>query len=248
MPTLTPNLGLKKPVPNVETDWGFRLNETIDLLDGAAMTAFIGGADGIDVSVAGASVTVSGFLGRVLTISGALQSDISDNSALIVSVSGHLQNEIGNINVPAILGLDGISVISGSNTTTVSGFHNEVVALSGSLRNEIVSVSGALHGESVLLSGSLQSQINAIDNSVTLQDAYNNGTGFITTTSNKSVTISGAGGLVAVTGTFARSLRLPQFSRIRVLGLMEIYGSIQRPVVYVGKLIAQSLKSRDLNS
>ena len=53
MATLAPRLGLKKLVPGAETDWGFRLNETMDILDGAALAANIGGASGIGKDFAG---------------------------------------------------------------------------------------------------------------------------------------------------------------------------------------------------
>ena len=53
-----------------------------------------------------------------------------------VSASGALQSAIG-IATPAIVGTDGITVISGSSTTTVSGFYTEFVAASGTLAAEI---------------------------------------------------------------------------------------------------------------
>ena len=155
MATLTPKLGLKKPVPNVETDWGLRLNETIDILDSALFTSNTFGTDGIEIFDSGGGlVTVSGNRGEILTVSGTLQAqifgndaDIGSNTALIVSVSGHLQSEI-----------------------------------------------------------------DAIDDSVTLQDAFDNGDGTITTTSGKPFTLNGPGGAVAASGTFETALNIPQFA------------------------------------
>jgi hypothetical protein len=155
MATVTPKLQLKKPVPNVETDWAFRLNETIDLLDEAMLTGNVQTADGIELIDDGlGNPTISGNRGEMLTISGSLQgqiftndTDIATNASQIVSVSGHLQ-----------------------------------------------------------------SNIDAIDDNVTLQDAFDNGLGDIVTTSGKSFDVSGAGGIVAVTGTFSNAFRLPQYA------------------------------------
>lgn len=78
------------------------------------------------------------------------------------------------LDINAIVGADGITVVSGSptlGTTTVSGFRDEFVSASGSL----------------------QTQIDNIDSSVTLQDAYDNGDGIIETSSSaKPVVISGS--------------------------------------------------------
>lgn len=155
MATLTPKIQLKKPVPNVETDWAFRLNESLDILDEAILTENLSGADGIEIFDDGnGNPTVSGNRNEILTSSGSLQLqidandvDIADNTALTVSVSGHLQSEI-----------------------------------------------------------------DAIDDTVTLQDAFDNGDGALVTTSGKAFDVSGAGGIVAVTGTFSEAFRLPQYA------------------------------------
>ncbi|KKL09705.1 hypothetical protein LCGC14_2563190, partial [marine sediment metagenome] len=52
------------------------------------------------------------------------------------------------------------------------------------------------------ISGHLQSEIDGIDSSVTLQEAYDNGTGIITTVGGKPFELEGTGELTAVTGTF----------------------------------------------
>jgi hypothetical protein len=93
-----------------------------------------------------------------------------------VAASGFLQTQIDNIPPPdisdALIGADGITIISGTNTTTVSGFRDEFVSSSGSL----------------------QTQIDNIDSSVTLQDAYDNGNGsIVTSTSIGPFTVVGSG-------------------------------------------------------
>jgi hypothetical protein len=352
MATLTPKLGLKKPVPNTETDWGFRLNETIDILDGVALTTNIGGTDGIEIfDSGGGPVTVSGNRSEMLLISGSLQGQIDSidttivsslnsqtgdltvvgagevsvstagttitvsgtphtgvggggtGSALVgvdgittisgepspsevtisgfrgefVSASGALSTEIDNdIAVhasnssahhtrysqeenDAIIGSNGNTVVSGSNTIDIQGFRPEFISASGSLQTQIDSIDvdeadvsslnslqGNLTiaaGENVIVSdngsdtitvasiqdvsnslvgsdgitvisgsnqdtiqgfetafinasGSLQTQINGIDSSVTLQDAYDNGDGTITTAGGKPFEITGVGDAV----------------------------------------------------
>ena len=73
MATTTPKLNLKKPVVNAETNWGFRLNETIDILDDAV--TLVGGV----VNLSGLP-TASGGLA-----SGDLWVDEGDNFALRVT-------------------------------------------------------------------------------------------------------------------------------------------------------------------
>jgi hypothetical protein len=61
VPVLTPKLGLKKPVPNTETDWGFRYNESLDILDDAVLVSNTTGAGTVTVSDDGlGNVTISG--------------------------------------------------------------------------------------------------------------------------------------------------------------------------------------------
>ena len=61
MATLTPKIGLKKPVVNVETDWGSRINETIDILDDAVLAANTIGKGTVVVTDDGAgNLTISG--------------------------------------------------------------------------------------------------------------------------------------------------------------------------------------------
>ena len=157
------------------------------------------GSDGITV-VSGASTTdVQGFYAEFVSTSGSLQTqvdanagdivvnagDIADNTTLITTTSGHLQGQIDGIVIdeiePALVGYDGITVVSGAATTDLYGFHTEFVAASGTLQDQIdnidpdfvetaivgadgitvisgtnvVTVSG-FHSEFVAASGSLQ--------------------------------------------------------------------------------------------
>jgi len=150
MTDITPKISLKKPEVNVETDWGLRLNESLDILDGALLTANTFAADGIEIFDSGGGlVTVSGFLGAFVSASGALQSDIDANDVRITTTSGHLQG-----------------------------------------------------------------QIDGIDASVTLQEAYDNDTGIITTVSGKPFVVSGTAGdedldfKVVGSGLFTESLQV----------------------------------------
>ena len=178
-------------------------------------------------------------------------SDISDNTALILATSGSLSSEIDadiathteissahhtryskNEN-DALVGSDGITVVSGANSIDIQGFRTEFVNASGTLSDEIdsdisthaaisdshhsrytdaesiaalepttsaLAASGVQNASDIVdnttlittTSGHLQSEIDSIDASVTLQEAYDNGDGVITTTAGKSVTISGA--------------------------------------------------------
>lgn len=118
------------------------------------------------------SLTVSGF--PVLTSA----STLDDVETAIIGDGGFISVSSGTntirIQADAIVGTDGITVVSGTDRVTLTGFRSEFVSASGSL----------------------QTQISAIDSSVTLQDAYNNSpNGFIQTTgAAKPVTITGTGG------------------------------------------------------
>ena len=108
-----------------------------------------------------------------VTITGAGETEVSTVGAIItVSGTPHTAGGGGGGSDTAIAGADGITVISGVPTAgevTVSGFRTEFVNASGSL----------------------QSSIDAIDSSVTLQDAYDNGTGIISATPVKPVKVEG---------------------------------------------------------
>lgn len=120
------------------------------------------GAGSVGVTVEGATVTISGQEGAsagvssINTLQGPLTFSGGNGLNLTVdgqvfnfegfeseflAASGSLQNQINSIDVdeiePAIVGTDGITVISGTNTITVEGFRGEFLAASGSLSSEI---------------------------------------------------------------------------------------------------------------
>ncbi len=127
------------------------------------------------VSSGTAGVSFLNSLQGIITISGAGEVSVFEIGQTVV-VSG-TPHPISN----ALIGSDGITVISGVSVDTIQGFRTEFVAASGSL----------------------QTQIDNIDPSTTLQDAYDNGDGTIVTVSGKPVQI---GELVAASGTFSESL------------------------------------------
>jgi hypothetical protein len=114
MPTLTPKIALKKPVVNVETDWGLRLNETIDILDGAALTANITGLGNVVYTDSGGgTVTVSG---RLLVGKGAITL-ITEGSAIVISGTGGTHGALpglGNDDHPQYAHLAQNETISGT--------------------------------------------------------------------------------------------------------------------------------------
>lgn len=110
-------------------------------------TALIG-SDGITIISGSNLTTVQGFYGEFVAASGTLQQQFDDlnlnyaTDAELTSVSGHLQAQLDNIDFPeftetALLGADGITIISGSNSTTVQGFYGEFVSTSGNLQTQI---------------------------------------------------------------------------------------------------------------
>ncbi|MBD3260367.1 MAG: hypothetical protein GF334_01595 [Candidatus Altiarchaeales archaeon] len=201
---------------NVDTIQGFRpefiaasgsLQTQIDSIDTGSSTGgkALVGSDGITVVSGSNQVDIQGFRGEFVSASGTLQSqidsnssatsintsNIADNTSQILTTSGHLQNQIDSIQIdelePAIVGQDGITVTSGTNTT-LTGFRPEFVAASGSLQSQIDSlgaseldtaivgsdgiavVSGSneveiqgFRNEFVASSGSLQNQIDNLD-------------------------------------------------------------------------------------
>jgi len=108
----TPKIALKKPEPNVDTNWGVTLNQSLDILDDAVLTANTTGKG---------TVTVT--------------DDGSGN--VVISGSPHPfdKNTVSN----ALIGADGVTVASGSSTDTLTGFRTEFVNASGSLQSQISS-------------------------------------------------------------------------------------------------------------
>ncbi len=61
MATLTPKIGLKKPVPDAEADWGFRQNESFDILDDSILASNLLGSGTITILNDGSgNITISG--------------------------------------------------------------------------------------------------------------------------------------------------------------------------------------------
>lgn len=114
MPTLTPKLALKKPVVNVETDWGLRLNETIDILDGAALTANITGLGNVTYTDGGGgTVTISG---KLLVGKGSITL-ITEGTAIVISGTGGTHGSLsglGNDDHPQYAHLAQNETISGT--------------------------------------------------------------------------------------------------------------------------------------
>ncbi len=81
------------------------------------------------------------------------------------TVVQRLNVAVSGIEDNPLVGTNGITIVSGSNTIEIQGFRTEFTSASGSL----------------------QSSIDSIDSSVTLQEAYDNGDGTIASTSSKPV-------------------------------------------------------------
>jgi hypothetical protein len=156
----------------------------------------ITGTQNVSTQTSGQTITVTGpdltvyattasVDSDIAAVSGTLSSDIDDNTTLITTTSGFLQDQIDVIDPGpgVILGAGGNTVISGSNQVTVSGFRDEFVAASGSLQTGIDDVGIEL----VAVSGSLQSDIDSA--ALTVK------------TSDDSPTVSGVNIIVVTTGT-----------------------------------------------
>ena len=195
MATLTPKIGLKKPTVNVETDWGFRLNETIDILDDAVLAANTAGKGTVTVTDDGAGN---------LTISGSPHVAASD------------------VTVPnALIGVDGITVTSGTSEDTITGFRAEFVNASGTLQTSIDAVEGSdvdsvnsatgditivgvgevnvtTDGTTITVSGTDHATDTDTD---TVSDAIIGGVGIVVTSGVNTTTIDGHEAEDAITGS-----------------------------------------------
>ena len=182
MATLTPKLGLQKPVPNVELDWAFRLNETIDILDDAMLTANVSGVGSITVT---------------------------DDGSGNVTISGTAEVGEGRFIPNALVGSDGITVTSGGPTDDIAGFRGEFINASGTLQTDIdtnttnieTNVSDIADNTTLITttSGHLQSEIDAVEGSDV--DDINSVVGSITIAGAGEVTVSTAGQTITISGT-----------------------------------------------
>ncbi len=173
MATQTPKINLQKPIPNVETDWAFRLNETIDTLDDAMLTANVSGVGSITVT---------------------------DDGSGNVTISGEAAGGGGG-GSNALVGSDGITVTSGDPTDDIAGFRGEFVNASGTLQADIdtnvtniaTNVSDIADNTTLITttSGHLQSAIDNVESSDV--DSVNAVTG--------SVLVTGTNGVTSVTSS-----------------------------------------------
>lgn len=153
MPTLTPKLGLKKPVVNVETDWGNRLNETIDILDGTALTANISGLGNVTVTDDGGGlVTISG---KLLVGKGSITL-ITEGSAIVISGTGGSHGSLSglsNDDHPQYAHLSQNETIVGSwnfiGMPTISG----IPVSTGTVHNQLLGLSSDDHPQYLLADG-----------------------------------------------------------------------------------------------
>ncbi len=186
VPTIPSHLTRKDYVDTISGSLQTQLDAVeasdVDSLNSLAGILTLTGADGVTVGDDGNSVvTVAGFRTEFVAASGSLQAQID-------AVEGSDVDSLNSLAGTLILaGADGLTVgDDGSSIVTVTGFRTEFVSASGTL----------------------QTQIDGIDSSVTLQEAYDNGGGTISTTGGKPLDLTGTGDLTAVTGTFTTGLTI----------------------------------------
>jgi len=154
--TLTPKLGLRKPVVNEETDWGSRLNESMDILDDAVLVATTSGKGTVVVTDDGAgNLTISG----TPHVPGSGKSGVSSITVSGVTLSGAVTfDSLNGIVLIPDLGTDTITFSGagvGGSTEGITDINGEVgptinivgageVAVSTTASNEIT-VSGSPH-------------------------------------------------------------------------------------------------------
>lgn len=158
---------LQNEIDNINVD-----EADVSSLEGLQGDLTLAGADGITITDDSVSeITITGFRTEFINASGTLSNEIDSDISAHSADSGAHHERYSKEENDAITGSDGITIVSGSNSIDVQGFRTEFVNASGSL----------------------QSDIDAIDSSVTLQEAYDNGDGSITISSNP-VLVSGTTG------------------------------------------------------
>ncbi len=115
MATNTPILGLKKPVPNVEENWAFRLNESLDILDQSLLVGNASSTENVTTFNDGVGhLLISGSTNPVFDHVEA----ITFNSEFVTVVTGTFSEEVA---------VGSTTVILGEQITTTSGIFDDVV-------------------------------------------------------------------------------------------------------------------------
>ena len=114
MATNTPILGLKKPVPNVEENWAFRLNESLDILDQSLLVGNASSKENV--------TTFNDGVGH-LVISGSTN-PVFDHVETITFNAPYITVTTGTFTE---VNVGGITNILGTEITTTSGIFDEVV-------------------------------------------------------------------------------------------------------------------------
>ncbi len=177
----------------------------------------LAGADGITVISGVDTDTITGFRTEFVNASGTLSTEIDDSITNHAADASAHHTRYTRAENDAILGVDGITIISGTNDITVTGFRTEFVNASGSLQVQIDnitasdvesvnSLTGAIdvvgkgevnvtvEGQNIVVSGTDHMADTNID---TISDAII-GAGTVTVTSGtNTTTISGS---TALTG------------------------------------------------
>ncbi|KKM68930.1 hypothetical protein LCGC14_1456020, partial [marine sediment metagenome] len=129
-------------------------------------------------------------------------SDTNDAECIMVyeDASGVISDTQTGLNTPLTINhLDNSSSVFYTGPLSVANVYDAI---------NYLTITGTSNEVLTTVSGHLQSEINAIDSSVTLQEAYDNDDGIITTTAGKPFELQGTGELTAVTGTFTGDVRL----------------------------------------
>jgi len=128
----TPNLGLKKPVPDVEIDWAFRLNESLDTLDGCLLTGSAISGTNMEIFDDGnGNVTFSlNDNPTLVTITATVGTFTSSVSAPTIDTDNITATEDGDfgwdVTVGGGLTVSGTTAIDGTHVVTTSGVFDEV--------------------------------------------------------------------------------------------------------------------------
>lgn len=179
--------------------------DSINTVTGTMTLAGTGGITIVDDTVDSDTpvLTVSGFRTEFVNASGALSAEIDADIATHAAIVDAHHIRYTQDENDAIVAGSNITVVSGSNIITISSTAagggggdtaiagaDGITVISGVPTEGEVTVSG-FRTEFVSASGALQADIDSIDSSVTLQDAYDNADGTIVLSSaNKPVVVA----------------------------------------------------------